>query len=56
LCAQVDGDDVGALFGEADRMRLTLTSGGTGNEGHFSVELLCHDFSERWTPDPDWAT
>ncbi|WP_283612941.1 hypothetical protein [Mycolicibacterium poriferae] len=36
--AQVDGDDVGAFLGEADRMRPALPAGGPGDEDDLVLE------------------
>jgi hypothetical protein len=52
LLAEVDGDDVGALFGEADRMRPALTAGGAGNEDDIALELCCHTGLLSVRPDP----
>ena len=36
LRGDVDRDDVGALFGQSDRVAAALTAGGPGDEGHLS--------------------
>ncbi|KAF0962751.1 hypothetical protein MLGJGCBP_04055 [Rhodococcus sp. T7] len=38
VVAQVDGDDVGTLLGEPDRMATALTACGPGNEDNFSAD------------------
>lgn len=40
--AQVDGDDVGTLLGEADGVALPLTDRRTGDEGDLARELSAH--------------
>src|SRR4051794_37003157 len=44
LATQIERDDVGALFGESDGMRTTLTAGRPGDECDLARQLSCHDF------------
>src|ERR1700742_820733 len=43
LTAEIEGDDVGALLGEPNRMRPPLATRGAGDERDFAIELACHD-------------
>ena len=46
LVAQIERDDVGALFGEPNGVRAALAPCRAGDEGDLPVELLCHDASQ----------
>ena len=43
LLADVDGDDVGALLGEADGMAAALSACRSGDERNFPFEPTCHE-------------
>ena len=43
LFAQIERDDVGALFGEPNRVRAALAPRRAGDERDLSLELSCHD-------------
>ncbi len=45
LVAQVERDDVGALFGEPDGVRAPLTPRRARDERDLPLELRCHDAS-----------
>jgi hypothetical protein len=47
LTAQIESDDVGALFGEPNRIRAPLTAGGSHIDSDLPVELRCHNSSSR---------
>src|SRR3954468_18559662 len=51
--ADVDRDDVGALFGKPDRMAAALAPGGTGDERDLVLDPSGHGTSHS---EPCWAT